>query len=132
MGGLTMEKLFVIAVIAVFLVGPERVPHYAYQLGRLTKQAKSFVGQAKARAAEELGPDFDVDWKQLDPRQYDPRRIIREALTDDPAAAQEPGRPATAADEFDPLPVPKPPSSKTGGLALGGGFSRPARKPNAP
>jgi hypothetical protein len=33
---------------------------------------------------DEMGPDFDdVDWKKLDPRQYDPRRIIREALIDD-------------------------------------------------
>jgi sec-independent protein translocase protein TatB len=32
---------------------------------------------------DELGPDYDdVDWKKLDPRQYDPRRIIREALTE--------------------------------------------------
>ncbi len=31
-----------------------------------------------------MGPEFDdLDWKKLDPRQYDPRRIIREALTDD-------------------------------------------------
>jgi sec-independent protein translocase protein TatB len=33
---------------------------------------------------EEMGPDFDdIDWKKLDPRQYDPRRIIREALIED-------------------------------------------------
>jgi sec-independent protein translocase protein TatB len=33
---------------------------------------------------DEMGPEFDdVDWKKLDPRQYDPRRIIREALIDD-------------------------------------------------
>ena len=31
-----------------------------------------------------MGEDFDdVDWRTLDPRQYDPRRIIREALLDD-------------------------------------------------
>ncbi|HEV7169154.1 MAG TPA: Sec-independent protein translocase TatB, partial [Micrococcaceae bacterium] len=33
---------------------------------------------------EGLGPEFeDVDWRKLDPRQYDPRRIIREALLAD-------------------------------------------------
>jgi sec-independent protein translocase protein TatB len=26
-----------------------------------------------------------MDWKKLDPRQYDPRRIIREALQEEPA-----------------------------------------------
>jgi sec-independent protein translocase protein TatB len=40
---------------------------------------------------EELGPDFDdMDWKKLDPRQYDPRRIIREALQESPEATAEP------------------------------------------
>ena len=38
---------------------------------------------AKARMKDELGDDFDeVQWQKLDPRQYDPRRIIREALLD--------------------------------------------------
>jgi len=33
---------------------------------------------------DELGEGFeDLDWKKLDPRQYDPRRIIREALLED-------------------------------------------------
>lgn len=126
-----MEKLFVIAVIAVFLVGPDRLPYYAQQLGRLTKQVKGFVAQAKVRAAEELGPDFDVeDWKKLDPRQYDPRRIIREALTDDPAAP--PGSaPPTASEVFDVLPPGEPIAPpKFGGMSLGGTYARPGRKAN--
>ena len=33
---------------------------------------------AQDELKEQLGPDFqDVDWKKLDARQYDPRRIIR-------------------------------------------------------
>ena len=125
-----MEKLFLIALLAVFIVGPERLPHYALQLGRLTKQAKSLVAQAKARAAEELGPDFDVDWKQLDPRQYDPRRIIREALAEDADATPEAGLRRTG-ESVDPLHVfEPPPPPKYTGLSLGGGISRPGRKPN--
>ncbi len=129
-----MEKLFLIAVIAVFLVGPERLPHYALQLGRLTRQLKGFVGEAKARAVEELGPDFDVDWKQLDPRQYDPRRIIREALADspDPAPGSTPPPSRQAAGEgADSPPAAEPIAPpKYTGLSLGGTVSRPARKPN--
>ena len=31
-----------------------------------------------------MGPDFeDVDWTSYDPRQYDPRRIVLEALMND-------------------------------------------------
>ncbi|MEO9014521.1 MAG: sec-independent translocase [Terrimesophilobacter sp.] len=84
MFGLTFDKLLVIAVIAVFLLGPERLPHYAAQFARLVKSLRRMAEDAKGRMREEMGPDFDeVDWKKLDPRQYDPRRIIREALLDD-------------------------------------------------
>lgn len=91
--GLTFEKLIFIGVIAVILLGPDRLPHYASQLARLVKTLKGYANGAKDRMREEMGPDFDdMDWKKLDPRQYDPRRIIREALVDD-----------------EPTPVIKPP-----------------------
>jgi sec-independent protein translocase protein TatB len=35
---------------------------------------------AKGQLQNEIGQE--VNWKQLDPRQYDPRRIIREALAE--------------------------------------------------
>jgi sec-independent protein translocase protein TatB len=82
--GLTFDKLAIIGIIAVFVLGPERLPHYAAQLARLVKSLRTMANGAKERMREEMGPDFDdVDWKKLDPRQYDPRRIIREALLDD-------------------------------------------------
>ena len=82
--GLTFDKLIIIAVIAVFLIGPDRLPSYAAQLARLVKSLRTMADGAKDRMREEMGPEFDeVDWKKLDPRQYDPRRIIRSALLDD-------------------------------------------------
>ncbi|WP_022906713.1 hypothetical protein [Curtobacterium sp. B18] len=46
------------------------------------RRARAAV-KAKDRMREEMGPEFDeVDWQKLDPRQYDPRRIIRDALLD--------------------------------------------------
>ncbi|MBK5238547.1 MAG: twin-arginine translocase TatA/TatE family subunit [Actinomycetales bacterium] len=80
---MTFDKLLVIGVIAIFLLGPERLPHYAAQLGRLVRSLRDMASGAKARMKDELGDDFDeVEWQKLDPRQYDPRRIIREALLD--------------------------------------------------
>lgn len=91
MFGLTFEKLLIIGILAVFLLGPERLPYYAGKLGELIRQLRRMADGAKDRMREEMGPEFDdVDWKKLDPRQYDPRRIIREALVDgdpEPAAA---------------------------------------------
>jgi len=90
--GLTFEKLLIIAIIAAFLLGPERLPYYASQLARLVKSLRNLANGAKERLRDEMGPDFDdLDWKKLDPRQYDPRRIIREALVDDePAVVVKP------------------------------------------
>lgn len=88
--GLTFEKLLLIGIIAVFLLGPERLPYYASQLARLVKSVRNMANGAKERMREEMGPDFDdVDWKKLDPRQYDPRRIIREALLEDDEPAPQ-------------------------------------------
>ena len=87
--GLTFDKLLIIALIAVFLIGPDRLPGYAAQLGRLARSLRDMANGAKDRMREEMGPEFDeVDWTTLDPRKYDPRRIIREALLEDqPTAA---------------------------------------------
>jgi sec-independent protein translocase protein TatB len=85
--GLTFEKLLVIGVIAVFLLGPERLPQYASKLAQLVKGLRKMANGAKERMREEMGDEFDeVEWQKLDPRRYDPRRIIREALLEDPLA----------------------------------------------
>lgn len=73
------------AIIAVFVLGPSRMPEYARKLAQWVRQVRDFADNAKEQLSEELGED--VDWKSLDPRQYDPRRIIREALIDDGGVA---------------------------------------------
>lgn len=84
MGGLTFDKLAIVLVIALIILGPERLPYYAQKLGELVKSVKRMTDGAKERVKTEMGDEFDeVDWKQLDPRQYDPRRIIRDALLEE-------------------------------------------------
>ncbi len=90
--GLTIEKLLLILVIAAVLLGPDRLPEVASQLARFTKWLRTFVSGTKERVKEEMGDEFDeVDWSQLDPRRYDPRRIIADALLDSPAPAASTG-----------------------------------------
>ncbi|WP_336658540.1 twin-arginine translocase TatA/TatE family subunit [Leucobacter sp. USHLN153] len=91
--GLTIEKFMVILVIAMFVLGPDRLPMYARKLGELVRNVKHMADGAKDRLKDEMGPDFDdVDWRQLDPRQYDPRRIIRDALLEDEREARNAAR----------------------------------------
>lgn len=105
--GLTIEKLVVIGVIAAIILGPERLPRYAAMLAQAVKRGREMLGTAKERMQGELGDD--VDWRSLDPRQYDPRRIIREALLDDtptvataPAASSTPAAPVAAPSAYTP------------------------------
>lgn len=83
MFGLTFEKLFLVAIVAGLVIGPQRLPIYTHRLAELIRSVRSFVDASKARA----------DLEALDVRQYDPRLIVRKALTE-PATAQ----PADEAD----------------------------------
>jgi sec-independent protein translocase protein TatB len=78
--GINGWELVIILVVAMLVIGPERLPVYAEQLGSLVRRGRDLLQTAKARVDDELGPEFnDVDWSKLDPRQYDPRKIVRHA-----------------------------------------------------
>src|SRR3954451_5495854 len=84
--GLTFEKLLLIGVIAAFLIGPERLPKAAETFAGFVRKAGEYLRDTKSKMRDEIGPEIDdVDWRKLDPRQYDPRRIIRDALMEEPA-----------------------------------------------
>ncbi|WP_197462548.1 hypothetical protein [Microbacterium sp. T32] len=89
MFGVDGTKLFVLLILAAFLLGPTRLTAASAWLGRTVRQLRDFTDRAKDRARGELGTDFD-DWKSLDPRQYDPRRIIAEALLAPPEIVSTP------------------------------------------
>jgi sec-independent protein translocase protein TatB len=77
-------ELIVLLVVALVVIGPERLPKYAAELGRLVRDVRSFARNAREQVRAEMGDEFDdVDWQALDPRRYDPRRIVREALLED-------------------------------------------------
>jgi len=83
--GINGMEFLVLLVVADVVIGPDRLPRYAEQLGRGARALRGFIGTAKERVSTELGEQApDVDWASLDPRRYDPRRIVREALLDAP------------------------------------------------
>jgi sec-independent protein translocase protein TatB len=78
---ITGWEFILLIVLAVLILGPERLPEYAGKLGRFVRQAKAMAENAKGQLRQQMGPEFDeINWQQYDPRQYDPRRIVREAL----------------------------------------------------
>ena len=105
MFGINPAEFIVLVVVAAVVLGPERLPEYAAQLARLVREMRKMAQGASAQVRDELGPEFDdIDWRKLDPRQYDPRRIVREALADvwdpdDPLGLKEGNRPEQSGDE---------------------------------
>ncbi|MGP5217906.1 sec-independent translocase [Arthrobacter rhombi] len=95
MFGINGGEFLILVVLAVFVLGPDKLPVYAQQLARLVKEVRKMATGAKEQLREEVGDEIaDIDWRKLDPRQYDPRKIIKDALLDDAddvvAAAREP------------------------------------------
>ncbi|EAQ00029.1 hypothetical protein JNB_07659 [Janibacter sp. HTCC2649] len=81
MFGINGWEIVLLALIAVFVLGPERLPEYAQKLAQMIKKARVMAEGAKGQLKDQLGPEYnDINWRQYDPRQYDPRRIVREAL----------------------------------------------------
>jgi len=69
-------EFVVLVVVALLVIGPERMPEYSAKLARMVRQLKGLADAATTQLREQMGPEFDnVDWKQYDFRQYDPRRI---------------------------------------------------------
>lgn len=75
-------EILLLIVIALVVLGPERLPEYAAKLAHGVQRLREMAEGAKTQIKDEMGPAFeDVDWRRLDPRQYDPRRIVRDALS---------------------------------------------------
>lgn len=72
-----------VGVIAVFIFGPDRLPQLAENAAKLVKRVRQWVDDTQKNVSDEFGEDFSIDdWRKLDPRQYDPRRIVRDAWKD--------------------------------------------------
>ena len=81
MFGITGGEAIIILIVALVIIGPERVPEYAQKFKELVKTIRGYATGATEDLKATLGPEFsDMDWRTLDPRQYDPRVIVREAL----------------------------------------------------
>jgi sec-independent protein translocase protein TatB len=90
---LSLEKLFILAIVALFVLGPERLPTAAVWVARTLRQVRDFASEANHRLRSELGPEFDELRPALhDLRQdvaglriwRDPRTALLHHLSDDP------------------------------------------------
>ena len=93
MFGVGLPEMAVIALIAVLVFGPDKLPDLARQAGRFLHQLRKMATAARDEIREELGPDYaDLELRDLDPRNIVRKHIV-EAMND--------------IDEDEPAPVRK-------------------------
>ncbi|HWK79100.1 Sec-independent protein translocase TatB [Microbacterium sp.] len=116
--GLSIEKLVLVAICAAVIIGPHRLPDYAQRLSAAVRRLTLAASEARRRTVDETGVALmREDWRTLDPRQYDPRRIIRDALRDADADAD-----ATVSEQETPAFTPS-----AGRWVLSGSSAHPRR-----
>ncbi|WP_446664720.1 preprotein translocase subunit TatA [Flexivirga sp. B27] len=83
MFGISGWEFLILIGLAAALIGPDRLPEYVGKLRGYIRQARDMAEGAKSQLKDQMGPEFeDINWRAYDPRQYDPRKIVRDALLD--------------------------------------------------
>ncbi|MGH3502256.1 MAG: sec-independent translocase [Nocardioidaceae bacterium] len=76
-------EFLVLAIAALFIFGPDRLPDAARQAARGLKQVRSMATSARRQFTQELGPEFgDLNINDLNPRSFI-RRHVLDDLEDD-------------------------------------------------
>jgi sec-independent protein translocase protein TatB len=62
-------ELVALAVIALLVLGPDKLPRYAADAARVLRQVRRMASDAKAEVSRELGPELqDISMADLNPR----------------------------------------------------------------
>jgi sec-independent protein translocase protein TatB len=100
--GVGLPELAVIAIVAIFVFGPERLPEFARQAGQFVRRAKQMADGARDQLRDELGPEYaDLELRDLDPRVFVRKQIdaaLAEADASTVAAARAAARQRPLAD----------------------------------
>jgi sec-independent protein translocase protein TatB len=62
--GVGLPEVIVILVLALIVLGPERLPEFAAQLGRLVRQVRGYAGRVTSQLRYELG-DLTQEYESL-------------------------------------------------------------------
>jgi sec-independent protein translocase protein TatB len=75
-------EIIVLALAALFIFGPDRLPHLAKDAAAGLKKARGAITGVRSQMDESLGDDL-AHLRNIDLRQYHPRTFIRTQLLGD-------------------------------------------------
>ena len=103
-------EFLALGVVAVIVLGPERLPRYAAEAARVVRKVRRLADDARAEVSKELGPEFgDVSLRDLNPRTMVRKHLLDpidiDSLDDDgprrstrPRGSAPTGKPASNGD----------------------------------
>jgi sec-independent protein translocase protein TatB len=71
-------ELLALAVLALLVLGPDKLPRYAAEAARFLRQLRTLASDARSEVQRELGTDLDG----LDLRELNPRNLVRKHVLD--------------------------------------------------
>jgi sec-independent protein translocase protein TatB len=70
-------EMIALAVLAILLFGPDKLPKVAADAARMLRQFREFSQGAKADLTRELGPEFqDLNLEDLNPRTFVRKNLL--------------------------------------------------------
>lgn len=77
MFGIGGGEFAVLAVIALLVLGPEKLPRYAADAAKMLREVRVLLTRARAEVADQLGPEFaDISLTDLNPRTLITRHVF--------------------------------------------------------
>lgn len=109
-------EFIALAIIALIVLGPEKLPRYAAEAARMLQRLREVATSARADVRRELGPEFkDISLGDLNPRSLVRKHLLdpidldslddldgSRRAPDKPASRRGPGEPPTRSP--DPAP----------------------------
>ena len=73
-----LGEIFGLAVLAMFLVGPERLPKVAGEAAKWVKKIRELANSATSELKENLGPGFE----DLQPKDLNPKTFVKKQISE--------------------------------------------------
>lgn len=107
---LNIAEVVVLALFAIILFGPEKLPDLARKLARVIAYLRRIANDARGHLRDELGPEFaDLELSDLNPKAYLAKQIALEEARADLELVRSEVTSVAEAARGDHLDMPDPP-----------------------
>ncbi len=77
--GIEAADLLLIAVLAVVMFGPEKIPEFSRKIARVVVGLRELANNAQTQLKEELGPEYaDLELADLNPKSFVKKHLSNE------------------------------------------------------